>query len=97
MGDVIPRPKAPSTDGPEGFSLLEMMTVVTVIPRPRGGQALIVASIATPIYQTCATRAREAVLRDHLFTLRAFHLPSPPRKRGSTHAWIPAYAGMTGA
>ena len=47
----------------EGFSLLEMMMVVTVI--------LIVASIATPIYQTCVTRAREAVLRDHLFTLRA--------------------------
>jgi prepilin-type N-terminal cleavage/methylation domain-containing protein len=48
---------------PRGFSLLEMMMVVTLI--------LIVASIATPIYQTCATRAREAVLRDHLFTLRA--------------------------
>jgi general secretion pathway protein G len=46
----------------EGFSLLEMMAVVTVI--------LIVASIATPIYQTCATPTREAVLRDHLFTLR---------------------------
>jgi prepilin-type N-terminal cleavage/methylation domain-containing protein len=41
----MPRPKAQSTDGPEGFSLLEMMMVVTVI--------LIVASIATPIYQTC--------------------------------------------
>jgi general secretion pathway protein G len=63
MGDVMPRPKAQSADAPEGFSLLEMMIVVTVI--------LIVASIATPIYQTCATRAREAVLRDHLFTLRA--------------------------
>jgi general secretion pathway protein G len=48
---------------PEGFSLLEMMMVVTL--------NLIVASVATPIYQTCATRAREAVLRDHLFTLRA--------------------------
>jgi general secretion pathway protein G len=48
---------------PDGFSLLEMMMVVTVI--------LIVASIATPIYQTCAVRAREAVLRDHLFTLRS--------------------------
>ena len=47
----------------EGFSLVEMMMVVTVI--------LIVASIATPIYQTCATRVREAVLRDHLFTLRS--------------------------
>jgi len=51
------------TSSVEGFSLLEMMMVVTLI--------LIVASIATPIYQTCATRAREAVLRDHLFTLRA--------------------------
>jgi general secretion pathway protein G len=47
----------------QGFSLLEMMVVVTVI--------LIVASIATPIYQTCVTRAREAVLRDHLYTLRS--------------------------
>jgi general secretion pathway protein G len=47
----------------QGFSLLEMMMVVTLI--------LIVASIATPIYQTCATRTREAVLRDHLFSLRA--------------------------
>jgi general secretion pathway protein G len=47
----------------EGFSLLEMMMVVTVI--------LIVASIAAPIYQTCATRTREAVLRDHLYTLRS--------------------------
>ena len=47
----------------EGFSLLGMMTVVTLI--------LIIASIATPIYQTCATRTREAVLRDHLFTLRS--------------------------
>jgi len=46
----------------EGFSLLEMMMVVTLI--------LIVASIATPIYHTCEVRAREAVLRDHLFTLR---------------------------
>jgi general secretion pathway protein G len=46
----------------EGFSLLEMMVVVTVI--------LIVASISTPFYMTAMVRAREAVLRDHLFTLR---------------------------
>jgi general secretion pathway protein G len=52
-----------STHSARGFSLLEMMMVVTVI--------LIVASIATPIYRTCAVRAREAVLRDHLFTLRS--------------------------
>jgi general secretion pathway protein G len=47
----------------QGFSLLEMMMVVTVI--------LIVASISTPIYMTCVVRAREAVLRDHLFTMRS--------------------------
>jgi general secretion pathway protein G len=40
-----------------------MMMVITVI--------LIVASISTPIYMTAVGRAREAVLRDHLFTLRA--------------------------
>jgi len=44
---------------PEGFPLLEMMMVVTVI--------LIVASISVPIYTTAVVRAREAVLRDHLF------------------------------
>ena len=44
---------------PEGFSLLKMMMVVTVI--------LIVASISVPIYTTAVVRAREAVLRDHLF------------------------------
>jgi general secretion pathway protein G len=57
------RHKAAAGPRPQGFSLLEMVMVVTLI--------LIVASIATPIYQTCVTRAREAVLRDHLFTLRA--------------------------
>jgi general secretion pathway protein G len=57
------RQKAGAGPRPEGFSLLEMMMAVTLI--------LIVASIAAPIYQTCATRARQAVLRDHLFTLRA--------------------------
>jgi general secretion pathway protein G len=46
----------------KGFSLLEMMMVVTLI--------LIVVSIATPIFQTVVARTREAVLADHLFTLR---------------------------
>jgi general secretion pathway protein G len=52
-----------STDHPESFSLLEMMIVVSLI--------LIVVSIATPVYRTCETRTREAVLRDHLYSLRA--------------------------
>jgi prepilin-type N-terminal cleavage/methylation domain-containing protein len=47
---------------PEGFTLLEMMVVVTMI--------LIVASIGSPIYITSKVHAREAVLHKHLYTLR---------------------------
>jgi prepilin-type N-terminal cleavage/methylation domain-containing protein len=47
----------------QGFSLIEMMTVVAMI--------LIVASISAPIYQTVTRRTRETVLRDHLYTLRS--------------------------
>jgi prepilin-type N-terminal cleavage/methylation domain-containing protein len=57
------RHKTQSSSRPDGFSLLEMMMVVTVI--------LIVASISAPIYVTAVVRAREAVLADDLFTLRA--------------------------
>src|SRR5208337_2850427 len=63
IGRLIHRPKPKSANRPEGFSLLEMMMVVTVI--------LIVASISAPIYMTAVVRAREAVLADHLFTLRS--------------------------
>ncbi len=59
---VICRQDIKGGRGPEGFSLLEMMLVVTLI--------LIVVSIATPVYRTCEVRAREAVLRDHLYNLR---------------------------
>jgi len=55
---LMHRPKPKSASGPEGFSLLEMMMVITVI--------LIVASISAPIYTTGIVRAREAVLRDDL-------------------------------
>jgi len=47
---------------PKGLSHLEMMLVVTLI--------LIIASIATPFFRTAVVRAREAVLADHLYTLR---------------------------
>ena len=63
MGRVTERHYARGGSRPEGFSLLEMIMVVTVI--------LIVASISAPIYMTAVVRAREAVLADHLFTLRA--------------------------
>ena len=46
----------------QGLSLLEMMMVVTLI--------LIIASISMPFYRTAVLRAREAVLADHLYTLR---------------------------
>jgi general secretion pathway protein G len=63
IGLLIHLPKTKGANRPEGFSLLEMMMVITVI--------LIVVSISAPIYTTGIVRAREAVLRDDLFTLRA--------------------------
>jgi general secretion pathway protein G len=46
-----------------GFSLLEMMMVLTLI--------LLAATITQPIYQNMILRAREAALRDTLFTMRS--------------------------
>ena len=60
---LIHRHDGKSVCCPEGFSLLEMMMVITVI--------LIIASISAPIYMTAVVRAREAVLRDDLFILRS--------------------------
>ena len=48
---------------PGGFSLLEMMAVVTFI--------LLLASFGMPSFMTIVTRAHEAVLREDLFTLRS--------------------------
>lgn len=45
-----------------GFTLLEMVIVISII--------LILVSIAIPNYVQSMRRAREAVLRDDLFTLR---------------------------
>jgi len=46
----------------QGFTLLELMIVMTLI--------LILASLVTPTYHLAIVRAREAVLRDDLYTLR---------------------------
>ena len=46
-----------------GFTLLEMIIVISII--------LILVSIAIPNYVTSMARAKEAVLRDDLFTLRS--------------------------
>jgi general secretion pathway protein G len=48
--------------GFQGFTLLELMMVLTLI--------LILASFAVPTYHVAVVRAREAVLRDDLYTLR---------------------------
>ena len=72
VGHVIRRAKVVRTKRGDGLSLLEMMLVVTLI--------LIVASITTPVYRTVLERAREAVLRDHLYSLRA--LRCRPRASG---------------
>ena len=63
IGRLIHRHGGKGASRPGGFSLLEMMMVITVI--------LIIVSISAPIYMTAVVRAREAVLADHLFTLRA--------------------------
>ena len=63
IGRFIYQHDGKSASRAEGFSLLEMMVVVTVV--------LIVASISAPLYMTAMVRAREAVLRDHLFSLRS--------------------------
>ena len=46
-----------------GFTLIEMVVVISLI--------LILVSIAVPIYNRAITRAKEAVLRQDLFTLRS--------------------------
>lgn len=48
--------------GARGFTLVELMIVVSII--------LILISVAAPIYRSAVIRAREAVLRDNLFTMR---------------------------
>ena len=46
-----------------GFTLIELMIVISII--------LILISTAIPMYQASVVRAREAVLRQNLFTIRS--------------------------
>jgi general secretion pathway protein G len=46
-----------------GFTIIELMIVISII--------LILISVAVPIYSNSIIRAREAVLRDNLFTMRS--------------------------
>ncbi|HEU5334899.1 MAG TPA: prepilin-type N-terminal cleavage/methylation domain-containing protein [Terriglobales bacterium] len=52
-----------STRKRRGFTLIELMMVISII--------LILVSVAAPIYKTAILHAHEAVLRDDLFTMRS--------------------------
>ncbi len=60
-GVGLRKPRAPNP-GSRAFTLLELMMVMTLI--------LILAAMAAPTYHVAIMRAREAVLRDDLYTLR---------------------------
>jgi general secretion pathway protein G len=51
-----------TTAGEAGYTLLELMIVVTIIA--------ILATLAEPMWQESITRAREASLKQTLFTMR---------------------------
>jgi general secretion pathway protein G len=59
----VPNPEFPAARFSKwGFTLIELMVVLTVL--------LILATLSVPIFQTAIKRAREAVLKDDLYTLR---------------------------
>jgi general secretion pathway protein G len=53
----------PGSPDPNGFSLIELMVVLTMI--------VILASIAVPMYQSVILRAKEATLKENLHHLRS--------------------------
>jgi len=55
-------PDTPFPRAPAGFTLLELMIVITIV--------IILAAIALPQYQRTIMHAREAVLRDDLYKMR---------------------------
>ena len=55
-------PGLASASKSRGFTLIELMIVMTVIS--------ILIAIAVPVYNRAITRAKESVLRNNLFTMR---------------------------
>ena len=60
--DTLPTAHRLLLTGYRGFTLLELMIVITII--------IILAAIALPQYQKSVKQAREAVLREDLFQMR---------------------------
>ena len=52
----------PTRSGRSGFTMIELMIVMTVIT--------ILVSVAVPFYQKSILRSKESVLKNNLFTLR---------------------------
>ena len=62
LSSLAPRRTRGEPAEKSGFTLLELMVVLTLI--------LILAAIAAPSYRVAIVRARETVLKDDLFTMR---------------------------
>lgn len=60
---MVARQRNPAETPTAGFTLLEMMVVMTII--------VTIVSIAVPFYSSAIVRARESVLRSNLLTIRS--------------------------
>jgi general secretion pathway protein G len=60
--DATLRPTVPPCRGKQGFTIIELMIVISIM--------IILIGIAVPLYQRSIIRARESVLREDLYTLR---------------------------
>jgi general secretion pathway protein G len=62
MAALIPTGNSSKTTGRRGFTIIELMVVMTII--------CILVSLAVPFYQKSIIRSKESVLHSNLYTLR---------------------------